>query len=25
VAWDLNGRAATDWKSFVYRKRATRP
>jgi dihydroorotase len=25
LAWDLNGRAATDWKSFVYRKRATRP
>jgi len=25
VMWDLNGRAATDWKSFKYQKRATRP
>ena len=25
VMWDLNGRAATDWKSFKYKKRATRP
>jgi dihydroorotase len=25
VVWDLNGRAATDWKSFKYQKRAPRP
>ncbi len=25
VVWDLNGRAATDWKSFPYRKRSARP
>ena len=25
VMWDLNGRAATDWKSFKYQKRGTRP
>ena len=25
VMWDLNGRAATDWKSFKYQKRSTRP
>jgi dihydroorotase len=25
VVWDLNGRAATDWKSFPYRKREARP
>lgn len=25
VMWDLNGRAATDWKSFKYQKRAARP
>jgi len=25
VMWDLNGRAATDWKSFKYQKRAVRP
>ena len=25
VVWDLNGRAATDWKSFKYQRRALRP
>ncbi len=25
VMWDLNGRAATDWQSFKYQKRAARP
>jgi dihydroorotase len=25
VMWDLNGRAATDWKAFKYRKREARP
>lgn len=25
VMWDLNGRAAADWKSFKYQKRSTRP
>lgn len=25
IVWDLNGRAATDWKSFPYQKRAARP
>lgn len=25
VRWDLNGLAATDWKSFKYQKRAVRP
>jgi dihydroorotase len=25
VVWDLNGRAATDWKQFRYRKRESRP
>ena len=25
VVWDLNGRAATDWKSFKYQKRSVRP
>ncbi len=25
VMWDLNGRAATDWKSFKYQKRSARP
>ena len=25
VMWDLNGRAATDWKSFKYQKRGARP
>lgn len=25
VVWDLNGRAATDWKSYRYQKRAARP
>ena len=25
VMWDLNGRAATDWKSFKYQKRSVRP
>lgn len=25
VMWDLNGRAATDWKAFKYRKRGERP
>jgi len=25
VVWDLNGRAATDWKSFPHRKRSARP
>jgi len=25
VLWDLNGRAATDWKSFKYQKRAALP
>ncbi|MBI2684843.1 MAG: amidohydrolase/deacetylase family metallohydrolase [Acidobacteria bacterium] len=25
LVWDLNGRAATDWKSFKYQKRAARP
>ena len=25
VVWDLNGRAATDWKSFNYQKRPARP
>jgi dihydroorotase len=25
VLWDLNGRAATDWRSFKYQKRASRP
>ncbi len=25
IMWDLNGRAATDWKSFKYQKRAARP
>lgn len=25
VMWDLNGIAATDWKSFKYQKRASRP
>jgi dihydroorotase len=25
IVWDLNGRAATDWKSFKYQKRASRP
>ena len=24
VAWDLNGRAAGDWRSFPYQKRAAR-
>jgi len=25
VVWDLNGRAARDWKSFPYQKRPSRP
>jgi dihydroorotase len=25
VMWDLNGRSATDWKSFKYQKRTARP
>ena len=25
VVWDLNGRAAPDWKSFKYQKRGARP
>lgn len=25
IVWDLNGRAATDWKSFKYQKRAAKP
>jgi dihydroorotase len=25
IVWDLNGIAATDWKSFKYQKRATKP
>jgi len=25
IMWDLNGRAATDWKSFKYQKRSLRP
>ncbi len=25
VMWDLNGRAAADWKLFKYQKRSTRP
>lgn len=25
IVWDLNGRTATDWNSFPYKKRAARP
>lgn len=25
IVWDLNGRAATDWKQFRYKKREARP
>jgi dihydroorotase len=25
IVWDLNGRAATDWKLFKYQKRAAKP
>ena len=25
VVWDLNGRAARDWRTFPYQKRAPRP